>query len=188
MARDTTRGLHVWDVGTDQFDHDELAANWDRLEELISQGAQSVETLSAIPVTNLFAGRLIMLSVDNGGYRAYTMLRYNGSTWHPVGPLEILPTIPVSGNFAGRVVILSSADGSFAEWDIIRYDGSDWGIVGGWATVNTGGGASNIDGMETAGDIYISSGARGLVLTDRSTGVKRRIFLNNGLLQLEVVS
>lgn len=188
MARDTIRGLHVWDLSTDQFSHDALAQNWDRLETLISQGTQSAEIVSVVPSTGNFAGRLVMLNVANGGFPAWTLLRFDGGNWRAIGPFEILPAIPTQGNFAGRVIVLSAGDGGFAAWDIIRYTGSTWGIVGGWQTVSTGALATNINGVQTPNDLLLASGTHGLVLTDRSTGQTRRFYLNNGLLQSELVT
>lgn len=188
MAHDTARGLHVWESGSDQFDHTELAENWATVEQILSEGAQAIETLNAVPSSGNFAGRLVMLSAANSGFPAWTIIRYDGTSWRVVGPFEILPTLPIAGNFAGRVIVLSGADGGFAAWDIVRYNGTSWGIVGGWASVSTGGGATNIAGMQTSGDIYVTSGARGIVLTDRTTGLKRRIYLDNGLIQTEAVT
>jgi hypothetical protein len=188
MARVTPKGLYVWDLTTDPFDHTQLAANWDLIDSLFGASATSVETLAALPVTGLFAGRLVMLSSASGGFPAWTLVRYDGSAWRSAGATEILPTVPVSGNYAGRIVILSATVSGFNAWDVIRYDGATWDRVGGWGTVNTGAGSTNIKGLQLAGDTYISDSTRGLVLVDRGSGVKYRLYFTNGTLAYEVVT
>src|SRR5438105_15916878 len=118
MARTTSKGLHVWDLEDDPFDHTELAENWDKIDALldtldseVTPGPKRIQTLPSLPTDNLFIGRLVMLSNSSGGFAALTMVRYDGSTWRPVGNPEILPGIPTQGNFAGRVVVLSATDG-----------------------------------------------------------------------------
>jgi hypothetical protein len=187
MPRTTSRGLYVWDLEGDNFNHDQLAANWDLVDSLLGSAAQSVQVLSAVPGSGNFAGRLVMLSVADSGFSAWQMIRYDGSAWRPVG-YEILPTVPVSGNFAGRLVVLSATSGSFAAWSVIRYDGSTWDIVGGWQAVNTGGLATNIQGLQTAKDVYINDSARGFVQVDRVTGTKYRRYFSNGVEYTEVVT
>src|SRR3954470_13558040 len=108
--RTTPKGLTVWDLTTDPFSHAQLAANWDLIDSLLGSASQSVETLATLPVTNLFAGRLVMLSAANGGFGAWTLVLYNGSAWRPVG-YEVLSAVPSSGNFAGRLVLLSATSG-----------------------------------------------------------------------------
>lgn len=186
--RTTTKGLTVWDLPTDQFNHDQLAGNWDLINSLLGTPATSFETVAALPGTGNFAGRIVMLSAANGGYPAWTLVRYDGSAWRPVNQLEIQPTVPASGNFAGRVVVLSAANGGFAAWSIIRYDGSTWQLVGGWASVNTGAGALNINGLQTSGDVLISDSSRGYLIKDRSNGQTYRLYFTNGNLAYESVS
>jgi hypothetical protein len=188
MARITPKGFYVWNLTTDSFSHTQLAANWDLLDTLLSTPATSVETLTAVPGSGNFAGRLVMLSAADGGFAAWTLIRYDGSSWRAVGPFEILPAVPVAGNYAGRIVILSASDGGFSAWSVIRYDGSSWSVVGGFTQVNTGGGATNIVGLQTSGDIYYSAAARGPVMVDRNSGVKRRIYFIDGVLASEVVT
>jgi hypothetical protein len=188
MAYTTSKGLYVWDLESDKFDHTQLRDNWDTINSLLGGATDSITTSATVPTVDNFAGRVIMLTADTGGFSAWTLIRYDGSAWRPVSSLEVTPIIPVTGNFAGRVVILSAAVGGFAQWNIIRYDGSAWELVGGWSKVNTGGLASNIVGVQQSGDAYISNSARGFVLIDRTTGVKRRLYFDSGNLISEVVT
>ena len=187
MARTTSKGLHVWDLDTDPYNHLELAANWDLIDSLLGSPTSSLQTLATVPTTGNFAGRVVMLSASDQGFPAWTIIRYDGSAWRAVG-YEILPAIPSSSNFAGRIVVLSAANGGFNAWDVIRYDGSSWNIVGGWAAVNTGNGATNIKGVQATGDVYINTSSRGFVLVDRASGAKKRMYLSNGALFTETVS
>src|SRR5581483_10078148 len=193
MARTTSHGLHVWDLETDIFDHTLLADNWDKIDALLGASSQSVETLAALPTTNLFPGRLVMLSAPDSGFPAWSLMRYDGTSWRNVGGVDVLAAVPTLGNYAGRLVLLTTGSGSFAAFTLIRYDGSAWDAVGGsgagqWGTINTGNGAQNMQGVSTTGDPVITSGARGFVLTDRTTGVRRRFYLDNGYLRDEVVT
>lgn len=187
MARTTTKGLFVWDLEGDSFNHTQLAANWDLIDSLLGAPATSIQTLAAVPGSGNFAGRLVMLSAANGGFPAWQVIRYDGSTWRPIG-YEILPAVPTSGNFAGRVVVLSSAASGFNAWDMIKYDGSAWNIVGGFLNINNGAGATNIKGLQSPLDVYISDSARGFVLKDRISGTTYRLLVNNGSLALETVT
>jgi hypothetical protein len=74
--------------------------------------------------------------------------------------------------------VLSADNGGFLAWDVIIYNGSAWDGVGGFKGVNTGGLSSNIQGRQIAKDVYITDSARGIVLTDRTGSVKRRVFIN----------
>lgn len=186
--RTTSQGLTVWDLPTDQFDHTQMSGNWDLINSLLGSPSKSVETLSTIPTSSNFAGRTVMLSSTDGGFQPWTLIRYDGSTWRPVNQIEIQPAVPTLGLFAGRVVILSVANGGFPAWAIIRYDGSAWQIVGGWQTVNTGANPSNISGLSSSGDVYLSNSARGLVLTDRGNGLTYRLYFQNGNLSFEAVA
>jgi hypothetical protein len=197
MARTTSKGLHVWDQEDDQFNHNELAENWDKIDALldtldseVTPGPKRIQTLAALPTDNLFPGRLVMLSNASGGFPGWTICRYDGSAWRPVGPPEILPAIPTLGNFAGRMVILSANSGGFSAWDLVRFDGAQWAGVGtiGLNAYSSGGGALNISGVSTTGDIYFSNSARGPVLIDRTTGQKVRLFFDKGGLHFEVVT
>lgn len=188
MARTTPKGLYVWDLGTDQFSHSQLAANWDLVDSLLDVAAKSVETRTTLPGTGNFAGRLVMLSASDGGFPAWTLVRYDGSAWKNAGAIEVLPSLPTLNNHPGRVVVLSAAVSGFSAWDVVRYDGSAWDILGGWRKADTGGLATNIRGLQTTGDVYVSDSARGFVMVDRATGTKRRVFFNNGNFTSEVVS
>lgn len=185
--RQTPKGLTVWDLETDQFNHTSLSDNLDLIDSLLGAPTSQIETLAALPTTDNFAGRVVMLSGADGGFQPWTLVRYDGSTWRPVNQIEIQPAVPSSGNFPGRVVILSAAASGFPAWSIIRFDGGTWNIVGGWASVNTGSNANNISGLSVSGDIYITDSARGLVLKDRSTGTTYRLYFKNGNLQFETV-
>lgn len=187
MARDTAKGLHVFDLTTDQYNHTQVAANWDLVDSLLGAAATSVQTLAAVPSTGNFAGRLVMLSAVNGGFPAWQLIRYDGSAWRAIG-YEILPAVPSVGNFGGRIVMLSAANGGFNAWDMIRYDGAVWDRIGGWASVNTGAGATNIKGLTTAFDTYISDSARGFVMKDRTTGNTYRLYFESGTLAYEQVT
>jgi hypothetical protein len=178
----------VWDLTTDPFSHTQLAENWDLVDLLIGTAPDSIALMATVPVSGNFAGRVIMLTATDSGFPAWTILRYDGSVWKTVGPLEVLPAIPTLGNYEGRVVILSSASGGFAAWSMIGYNGSSWGVIGGFGTVNTGGGALNILGMSTGEDVYFTSATRGPVMVDRNTGLKYRLYISDGKLLHEVVS
>ena len=187
MARQTSKGFYVWDLTTDAFSHAQLAANWDLADSLFDQSinpAKQVEISATVPASGNFAGRVVMLNAATGGFAAWTMIRYDGANWRPIGPFEILPSVPVSGNFAGRVIILSAANGGFDAWSMIRYDGTSWGVVGGFGNINTGG----VSGLQIAGDVYFSNSARGPVLKDRTTGENWRLFIDNGRLLHELVT
>lgn len=188
MARVTSKGLYVWDLTTDPFSHTQLAANWDLIDSLLGSATDSIYPTATIPVTGNFAGRTIMLTAANGGFAAFTILRFDGSQWRAVGPLEVLPSVPTLGNYAGRVVILSSPSGGFAAWSMIGYNGTSWGVIGGFGTVSTGGGALNIVGLSTDQDVFFSTAARGPVMVDRNTGVKYRLFILDGKLEHEAVT
>lgn len=193
MRTSTNIGLTVWDLEADQFSHTTQAANLDLIDSYFvgfnttTKLAKRLHTTATIPGAAT-AGDTVMLTAAAGGFPAWTLIRYDGSAWRPVSHMEIQPTVPATGNFAGRVVILSAADSGFDAWSIIRYDGSAWALVGGWATVNTGGGATNIQGLQQTKDTYISNSARGLVQVDRTTGTKYRLYIDGGVLQTEVVT
>lgn len=195
--RETSKGLIVWNLEDDPFNHTQLADNWDRIDALldtldseVAPGPKRIQTLASLPVTDNFVGRLVMLSSASGGFAAMTLVQFDGSAWSPVGTPEILPAVPSAGNFAGRVVMLSQSNSGFDAWTLIRFDGSDWGGVG-VTNINaysSGVGASKINGVSTAGDLYFSQALHGLVLIDRTSGVKRRLYFDQGALGFEVVT
>lgn len=195
--RTTAKGLIVWNLEDDPFDHDELAANWDKIDALldtldseITPGPKRIQTLSALPTTDLFVGRLVYLSSASDGFQANVLIQYDGSRWQPVGTPEIVPVVPTVGNFAGRVIMLSASDSGFDAWTMLRYDGSDWAGVGAvnLNAYSSGGGATNINGVKTDGDIYIEDSNKGFVIIDRTSGVKRRLYFDQGNLGFEVVT
>lgn len=188
MALTTSKGFFVWNLTTDPFSHTQLAANWELLDTLLSNPPSSVQISTTVPSSGTFAGELVMLSAATSGFPAWTLIRYDGSNWRAVGPLEILPAVPSSGNYAGRVVVLSSSSGGFSAWNVIIYNGTSWNVIGGFTSVNTGNGSNNIQGLSTTGDVQWATGARGPVLTDRTSGTEYRLYINNGLLYSEVVS
>lgn len=124
-------GLRVWDTNPDDYDPDDLEFNLDTIDADYTRPrpAGSVEPLASLPVTGLFDGRLIYLTAASGGFAAKTIVRYNGTVWHPIGPFEVLTAVPSTGNFAGRIVLLSATDSGFPAWIIIRYDGIAWARV-----------------------------------------------------------
>lgn len=187
MATTSTKGLTIWDLSTDQFSHTQLANNWTLIDGWLGK-AQYAETLAAAPTSGNFAGRLVMLNTADSGFPAWSLIRYDGSAWRNAGSIEILPTVPTLSLYAGRVVILSADNGGFLAWDVIIYDGSAWRAVGGFGGVYTGALSTNIDGRQTAKDIYVNDSARGIVLVDRTGGTKRRIYINSGTLTSEVVT
>lgn len=186
MARTTTHGLYVFDLSTDQYNHVQVASNWDTIDGWYGL-ATHAETLATVPSSGNFAGRLVMLSGADSGFAAWTLIRYDGAAWRAVG-YEVLPAVPTLSNFPGRVVVLSSASSGFSQWDMIRYDGSAWDRIGGWASVNTGNGATNIKGLQTAFDVYVSDSARGFILKDRVSGTNYRLYMTGGGLAIEAVS
>jgi len=174
----------VWDQTTDSFSHSQLAANWDKVDQLFQQVPKQVEVSATVPTSGNFAGRMVMLSSTVSGFAAWTLIRYDGSNWRPVGAIEVASAVPTQGNWAGRIVILSQSSGGFDPWSVIRYDGSNWGVVGGFSNINLGG----VNGLQTTGDIWFATATRGPVLTDRATGAKWRLYMNNGDLSQELVS
>jgi hypothetical protein len=180
-------GLTVWDLETDEFSHVDMAGNLDAIDTLFGASSTHFEVSATLPVSNLYTGRIVMLSGASGGFAAYNLVRYDGTAWRPVNQMEIQPAVPTQGNFPGRVVILSNADGGFNAWSVIRFDGASWGIVGGWSSVQTGLSANNIKGLQSNGDVYVSDSGRGLVLTDRQGGATYRIVISGGNLALESV-
>jgi hypothetical protein len=186
--RTTSQGLTVWDLATDSFSYAQLAANWDLINSLLGAASTSVDDSTTVPATGNFRGRLVYLTAADGGFQSDTIIRYDGSSWRAVGPLEVHPTVPTLGNYAGRIVILSAATGGFDQWSVIKFNGTTWELVGGWSNVNTGGGATNIQGLQTAKDVYVNDSARGLVQVDRTTGTKYRVFVDNGTVKTEPVT
>lgn len=129
MARSTTRlGLNVWDLTSDPFDHTELADNWDLIDDEVGI-AKGFEILATLPTTGNFPGRIVMLSSPDGGFRAWTLCRYDGSSWAPMGAIEIHATLPINP-YDGRIIILSNPDGGFDAWTMLRYVGSEWRPIG----------------------------------------------------------
>jgi len=183
----TTKGLIVWDLSADRFDHTQLAANFNLIEDWLGK-AQYAETLGALPTSGNFAGRLVMLNTSAGGFPAWSLVRYDGSAWRNAGSVEILPTLPTLNNYAGRVIVLSANDGGFVAWEVLVYNGTSWTPASGFKAVNTGGLSTNIVGRRIDADVYVGDAARGIVLVDRTGGTKRRVFINNGTLSSEVVT
>lgn len=187
----------MWNLEDDPFNHVELANNWDRIDALldtldseITPGPKRIQTLPSLPTTGNFIGRLVMLNSANGGFAAMSLMKFDGSSWRPVATPEILPTVPTAGNFAGRVVMLSQANGGFEAWTLIRYNGSTWAGIGGTNidAYSSGVGALKINGIATAGDMYFSQALHGIVMIDRTTGTKRRLYFDQGVLGFEVVT
>lgn len=202
MARTTTHGFFVWDLGADAFNHSQLAANWDLAETLFARGAQGVQLVNTLtpggsgPRTPLASGDLAMTTTTVSTFRPQTLIRYDGSAWRAVQAVEVMPDLPASQNFIGRMILLTSnaSLGTYLAGDLVRnVDAGNvigsWSLVGPMVRFSSGGGATNISGYQIASaDLYLSTAARGLVQVDRTTGTKYRIFFNNGDLYTEVVT
>ena len=190
--RTTSRGLTVWNNSSDSFNHTQLAANWDLIDSYwqgidpTTQLPYRIRTASSLPA-GAAAGDLVMLTTNVGNFPAYSMARYDGSQWLPVGMASVQGTLPGAPT-AGQIVILSSATSNFAAWSAVRWDGTKWDHVGIFGYVNTGGAANNIVGAQLAGDVFVTTSARGLVLTDRVTGAHYRLYISNAVVTLEGVS
>lgn len=201
MARTTSHGFYVWDLGADAFNHAQLAANWDLAETLFSRGPQNVQLINTLtpggsgPRTPLAAGDIAMTSTTVGSFRPQTLIRYDGSAWRAVGGCELMPDLPTSENFIGRSVLLTAnaSLGTYLAGDLVRnVDAGNilasWQLVGPAQRVSTGGGATNISGVQFSGDVYVNTSARGLVMIDRVTGTKYRLYFSSGDLISEVVT
>lgn len=194
--RNTAHGLIVWNNTTDNFDHTELAANWDLIDsywvgfDSVTALPKKITTVSSLP-SSPQAGDLCMLTVSviSGGVSlpAWSLLRYDGAQWLPVGDVNVQNALP-SSPFSGEIVVLSAATSQFPAWSVVRYDGLNWNHVGIFGYANTGSGAGNIKGAQINGDVYVNTAARGLVLVDRATGLTYRVYINNSTLTLESVS
>jgi hypothetical protein len=192
MARVTSKGLYIWDLSSDTFNHNQLAANWDTIDSYLTgfdtttKLPKRINTSATVPVGGT-AGDVVMLSAATGGFSQWTILKYDGSVWKTVG-IEVASAVPTQGLYPGRVIVLSSASGTFNPYDMIRYDGTSWALVGGLQQTTTGGGAQNVDGMSTSGDILFTSATRGVVFKDRATGLYWRLFIRNANLEVEQVT
>ena len=190
--RTTAHGLTVWNNTTDNFDHTQLAANWDLVDsywvgfDSATQKVKQVSSGTALPVSPT-AGDLFMPTVAIGNLPAYALVRYDGTNWLTVGVITIQSSLPTSP-FTGEVVVLSASTTNFNAWSVVRYDGTKWDHVGVFGYVNTGAAANNIKGAQIAGDVYVNTSSRGVVLVDRATGSKYRVYVNNAALTLEAVS
>jgi hypothetical protein len=136
MRTTATLGLKVWNDPSDQFNTNDLAANWDAIDAYASSpvpSASSVQKGTTLPggLVSGDAGTIFFLTAAASGFAANTLLEWNGTQWNVVGPRETLAAVPVSGNYAGRMVLLSAASGGFTQWSLIFYDGTTWQKVGG---------------------------------------------------------
>jgi hypothetical protein len=124
-------GLTVWDSPSDAFNSTELADNFDAIDADATRvrPTNSAEVLATLPGVGNFNGRLVYLSAADGGFAAGTLVRFQGSTWGAVGPIEALAAVPTSGNYPGRVVLLTAISGTFAAWSLITYNGTSWAPV-----------------------------------------------------------
>lgn len=190
--RSTSKGLTVWADSLDTFSHSQLAANWDLIDsywvgfDSTTQKVKQVSGGSTLPVSPT-AGDLFMPTQNIGNIPAYALARYDGSNWLTVGVITIQSSLPASP-FTGEVIVLSASTTEFAAWSVVRWDGSKWDHVGIFGYVDTGAGALNIKGAQIAGDVYVNTSSRGIVLVDRATGSKYRVYVNNAALTLEAVS
>lgn len=195
MATTTPKGFKVWNLETDPFDHDELAANWNLLDTLLDTPPRKVRLVTTLtpgtggPLNPPVAGDLVMTSATVSTFEPFTLLRYNGTNWHTINGVEIKATVPLADNWAGRLVLLTGADNGFAAGDLIR-NTNGGNVIGSWVLVsplanyNVGG----ISGLQATGDIYFSNSVRGPVLVDRITGTKYRLYFSSGGLYSEVVT
>jgi hypothetical protein len=201
MAFQTELGFYVWDRPEDQFEHDQLAANWVLLDEILHQ-PPALPVLNHLPDPNnpneaplVAAGRVFILSANVSGFVQWSLLRYDGSSWRAIGPMEIMPALPTENNYNGRIVILSASSGGFDAWSVVKYLNGNWGLLSGgggtnfsWDQLNHGNNANQLKGLQTSGDVFINASARGFTLVDRTTGEYRRLYLDNGDLYTEVVT
>lgn len=190
--RHTSKGLTVWNNSSDNFDHTQLAANWDLIDSFwagfdpSTQMPNRISTVAALPSSPV-AGQMCMLSVNVGNLPAYSLIRYDGTQWLAVGAVSIQGSLPASP-VSGQIVVLSTATTNFPQWSMVRYNGTTWDHVGIFGYVNTGAGSTNIKGAQINGDVYVNAATRGFVLVDRVTGLKYRLVVNNAALSLEAVS
>jgi hypothetical protein len=201
MARTTSHGFFVWDLGADSFNHAQLAANWDLAETLFSRGAQSIQLINTLtpggsgPRTPLTSGDLAMTSTTVASFAAQTLIRYDGSAWRAVAGVEVKSDLPTTENYIGRCILLTAnaSLGKFLAFDlVVNLDAGNvlasWDLVGPTDRIDNGSGPTNIKGSQVAGDFYINNSARGLVMVDRSSGTKYRLYFSNGDLLSEVVT
>jgi len=190
--RHTSKGLTVWNNSSDNFDHTALAANWDLIDsywagfDSNTQLPNRISTVTTFP-SSPTAGQLVMPTVNIGNIPAYSLARYDGTQWLQVGDVTIQSTLPATPT-SGQIVVLSTATTNFPAWSTVRYDGSAWNYVGVFGYVNTGTGSTHMQGARISGDVYIDTATRGLILVDRVTGAKTRIYLSNGSWGFEAVS
>lgn len=89
------------------------------------------ELLSALPTLNNFDGRTVLLTAANGGFAAWTLVRYLTGSWYIVNQgIEAQASLPSAAAYAGRVIILTSASAPFNAYEVIRSDGTNWRLVG----------------------------------------------------------
>jgi hypothetical protein len=194
MASTTTNaGLYLWDLGTDNYNHSQLQANFVTLDSYLagfdatSKFVKHIHTTASIPGTAAL-GDVVFLTASAGGFAANSLIRYDGSAWKVTG-YEVLAAVPGTGNWNGRLVLLSAADSGFNAWTLIRYNGTTWDYAGSpWGLINNGALATNIKGLQQSFDTYINDSARGFVLVDRTSGTKYRLYIDNGTLATEVVT
>jgi len=130
MARTTSKGFKVWNLSTDPYNHQDLVDNWDLLDELLSGtsetgAAKSVQSISTFtpgvggPESPVAAGDVAVTNAVVDGYAAWTLFKYDGSNWRPIGPVEVQSSVPGSNLFSGRLVVLSAAASNFQAWSLI---------------------------------------------------------------------
>jgi microcystin-dependent protein len=112
MRTTTNYGLIVWNLGSDEFNHADLEYNWDTIDAALDAiGTPAhIDQGTSLPtgLTGADAGHLFYLTAAASGFAADTVVRYDGSSWRTVGPVEIFSSFPTSGNFSGRIVALST--------------------------------------------------------------------------------
>lgn len=195
MARTTTSGFKVWNLTTDTYNHQDLADNWDLLETLITRSGKNIQAVNNLtggaangPRNTVAQGDLAVTTTTVENFPSGTLIQYTGSDWKTVGPVEVVATLPTQHNYTGRVIFLTASVSNFIANSLLYYTGSTWDYASGFTKTYTGAASNNISAFTTTSDLYINSATRGPILVDRTTSTKYRLYINNGILNIETVS
>ena len=198
MAQTTTHGLKVWNLSTDAYNHNDLVTNWNLVETLFGSSGKSLQSINNLtagsangPQTPLAAGDVAITTTTVENFPPYTLILYNGTDWVTVGHVEVSATLPTLHLYDGRFVLLTASVSNFQAYSLVRYksSGATWDYVGPFQLGFTGTGSmSNVNGAQINGDVYVTSGNRGLILTDRTTSTKFRVYMDNSILKFETVT
>lgn len=125
---------NVWDQNGDTFDHNQLVANWDAIDNQLGQPRTSNSITQASSLTiglnnTTDRGKILYLTAPDGGYPTGTIVRWNGTTWNDIKGVELLTGVPASNNYDGRMVLLTASSGGFSAWTLVRYQGGTWFVV-----------------------------------------------------------